>query len=157
MLHGENYFLHWAEAESFPEFSDPLPGPGPCRSEGLGDRCWGGVSERNLLGGSCKTRGGFWNCQLLPSIQEGRVKVRPIPAHLIFIDPPMSTCLWSLPSKGTVEPLPARVVGSKALHPKGSLLTWVQQRVSCQLWALVLFKTRGKSDLSCLGVSRRMP
>lgn len=35
MSHRENYFLPWAEAESFPEFSCPLPGPGPCSPEGL--------------------------------------------------------------------------------------------------------------------------
>lgn len=75
MLPGENYYSPWAEAERFPEFSCPVPGPGPCSPEGGGgDRHWAGadgVSEGTHLLGVAKLEYVSGRVsELLPSIQE---------------------------------------------------------------------------------------
>lgn len=73
MLRGENYCSPWAEAERFPEFSCPVPGPGPCSPEGWG-RHWGGVdgiSEGTHLLGVAKLEYVSGRVlELLPFIQE---------------------------------------------------------------------------------------
>lgn len=76
MLHGENYFLPWAEAGRFPDFSCPLSGPDPHSPErwGGGGR-WAlgtsGQSQKELICWELRNRIGFWKHVRASSLHSG--------------------------------------------------------------------------------------
>lgn len=93
MLHGENYFLPWAEAERFPESSCPLsgPGPGPCSLEGTGKigTGWGNrVPEGTYLRGVAKPES--VSGSVSASAFRLGVKGQRVLAYFVFVDLPVS-------------------------------------------------------------------
>lgn len=140
---------------------------------GVRHRQWGAVDRvlegTYLLGVAKLELVSERELELLPCIQEWRVKVRPLLAECISIDLPMSKwwdwCVVSAFSAGTIEPLLVSAVDSKVnkaqLWPKGS--SCKLSTVSCIMcgswwwWILILLETRGRGNSWCLGALEKIP